>query len=85
VTRCPPSFPPGHYWYRGCCNGPGRPPKWIDRFVNGENENGSQSTGKERASDCVSEVLIRMKLMDSWKRISKMEIPYTTQDSDRTT
>ena len=31
VTRCPADFPAGHYWY---CNGPGCPPKWIDRFIN---------------------------------------------------
>ena len=48
MTRCPPAFPAGHYWYGGHYNGPGRPPKWIDRFVNVENENGS---GQDSTSD----------------------------------
>ena len=34
VTKCPPAFPAGYYWYGGRHNGPGRPPKWVDRFVN---------------------------------------------------
>jgi len=54
VTRRPPAFPAGHYWYRGRHHGSGHPPKWINRFVNGKNENGLQSTSEESASDCVS-------------------------------
>ena len=26
VTRCPPEFPAGSYWYGGKRSGPGRPP-----------------------------------------------------------
>jgi len=33
VTRCPPGFPAGYYWYGGCCSGPGHPPKRVTRFV----------------------------------------------------
>ena len=34
VTRCPADFSARHYWYGGRHNGPGCPPKWIDRFIN---------------------------------------------------
>ena len=34
VTRCQADFPAGHYWYGGHRNGLGRPPKWIDRLIN---------------------------------------------------
>ena len=33
VTRCPPNFPAGYYWYGERRYGPGRPPKWIDRLI----------------------------------------------------
>ena len=36
VTRCPPAFPAGCYWYGDRCNGPGCLPKWIDDFVKDE-------------------------------------------------
>lgn len=32
VTKCPPGFPAGNYWYGNRRNGPGRPPKWVDRL-----------------------------------------------------
>ena len=30
VTKCPPNFPSGYYWYGNRRKGPGRPPKWLD-------------------------------------------------------
>ena len=33
VTRCPPNFPAGYFWYGNRRNGPGRPPTWIDDIV----------------------------------------------------
>ena len=33
VTRCPPAFPAGSYWYGGQWSGPGRPPQWVDQLV----------------------------------------------------
>ena len=41
VTRCPPAFPAGCFWYGDRRNGPGRPPKWIDDFVNANTKIGS--------------------------------------------
>ena len=33
VTKCPPNFPSGYYWYGNRRKGPGRPPKWLDRMM----------------------------------------------------
>ena len=33
VTACPTGFPAGYWWYGNHRSGPGRPPKWIDRFL----------------------------------------------------
>lgn len=33
VSKCPPNFPAGNYWYGDSRNGPGRPPKWINRLL----------------------------------------------------
>ena len=33
VCRIPNSFPAGYYWYGGRCSGPGRPPKWVEKFL----------------------------------------------------
>ena len=33
VTCCPPGFPAGYWWYGNHRHGPGRPPKWTDRYL----------------------------------------------------
>jgi len=33
VTRCPPGFPAGYWWYGNRQSSPGRPPKWVDRYL----------------------------------------------------
>ena len=33
VTKCPPKFPAGQYWYGDRQYGPGWPPKWIERLM----------------------------------------------------
>ena len=33
VSRCPPGFPAGFFWYGGRRSGPGRPPKWVDQLL----------------------------------------------------
>ena len=38
VTRCPPAFPAGSYWYGGRRSGPGRPPRWVDQLVQDDTE-----------------------------------------------
>ena len=43
VTKCPPVFPPGYYWYGARRKGPGRPPKWLDS-LNGKGDNPSPAT-----------------------------------------
>ena len=35
VTPCPPAFPAGYYWYGDKRPRPGRPPKWVDRLLQG--------------------------------------------------
>ena len=37
VSKCPPNFPAGYYWYGDSRNGSGRPPKWIDRLLPAQN------------------------------------------------
>ena len=51
VTRCPPAFPAGCFWYGDQCNGPGRPPKWIDDFVNTNTKIGSDTQPDEDHND----------------------------------
>ena len=33
VCKCPSDFPAGFYWYGGKQKGPGRPPKWVEQFL----------------------------------------------------
>ena len=33
VTRCPPGFPAGYWWYGNRSSSPDRPPKWVDRYL----------------------------------------------------
>ena len=35
VTPCPLNFLAGFYWYDDKRHGPGRPPKWVDRLLQG--------------------------------------------------
>ena len=37
VTKCPPSFPAGYYWYGDHRYGPGWPPKWIEQLMPAHN------------------------------------------------
>ena len=53
VTRCPPAFPAGCYWYGGRRNGPGRPPEWIDNLVN--KKSGEEQASEEEQVDLVAE------------------------------
>ena len=34
VTRCPRDFPAGYFWYGSRRQGPGRPPKWLNKLQN---------------------------------------------------
>ena len=36
VTPCPPELPSGFFWYGNRRARPGRPPKWVDRLLQGE-------------------------------------------------
>ena len=36
VAPCPPEFPAGFYWYGSRRSSPGRPPKWVNRLLNGD-------------------------------------------------
>ena len=51
MTRCPPAFPAGCFWYRNRRSGPGRPPKWIDDFVNTNTKIGSGDQPDEEHDD----------------------------------
>ena len=35
VTLCPPGFPAGFFWYGNRRTSPGRPPKWVDKLLQG--------------------------------------------------
>ena len=35
VVRCPPELPAGFYWYGSRRSSPGRPPKWVDKLLQG--------------------------------------------------
>ena len=49
VTKCPPNFPSGYYWYGNRRKGPGRPPKWLDRMM-------SSSSGTIDVTDDTNDV-----------------------------
>ena len=51
VTRCPPDFPAGCFWYGDRRSGPGRPPKWIDDFVNTNTRIGSGNQPDDKVHD----------------------------------
>ena len=34
-SRCPPELPAGFYWYGSRRSSPGRPPKWVDKLLQG--------------------------------------------------
>lgn len=36
VTPCPSEFPSGYYWYGTRRHSPGRPPKWVQKLLNGD-------------------------------------------------
>ena len=36
VKPCPEGFTPGYYWYGGRRCGPGRPPRWVEAVLAGE-------------------------------------------------
>ena len=38
VSPCPVSFPAGYYWYGGRKQGPGHPPKWLERIFQNRDE-----------------------------------------------
>ena len=35
VVRCPPELPAGFYWYGSRRSSPGRPPRWVDKLLQG--------------------------------------------------
>ena len=37
VKKCPSNFPAGFYWYGRHRRGPGRPPKWVQSLLEGDN------------------------------------------------
>ena len=48
VAPCPPQLPAGFYWYGTRRSSPGRPPKWVDQWLRGEQfPQRHQATGPE--------------------------------------
>ena len=46
VTKCPPNFPFGYYWYGDCRYVPGRSSKWISQPVPTQNTSLPESANK---------------------------------------
>ena len=40
VCACPAGFPTGYFWYGGRRRGPGRPPKWVEKLLEGSDNVG---------------------------------------------
>ena len=38
MSPCPVSFPAGYYWCGGRKQGPGHPPKWLERILQNQDE-----------------------------------------------
>lgn len=55
VTRCPSGFPAGNWWYGSRRAGPGRPPKWIDRYVASQDMNGSTGSSQDTVPQTTNE------------------------------
>ena len=36
VAHCPPELPSGFFWYGNRRARPGRPPKWVDKLLQGD-------------------------------------------------
>ena len=52
VCKCPDNFPAGYYWYGGKQKGPGRPPKWVEQFLDSgllTQQSDAQSTRQKSA------------------------------------
>ena len=61
VKPCPPNFPAGFFWYGGKRRGPGRPPKWVEQFLDDKEVNtesdmtsGNDTQGNHTAQDNLS-------------------------------
>ena len=51
VTRCPPHFPSGHYWYGDRRHGPGRPPKWTESLEPIQSSDTVNTDGTEKEDE----------------------------------
>ena len=47
VSRCPPSFPAGSYWYGNRRHGRGRPPKWVEKLLSDGTEENPETNPSE--------------------------------------
>ena len=61
VCKCPVNFPAGYYWYGGRNKGPGRPPKWVDKFLNSPQptQQASDGSGSEVIEPLAGETCLR--------------------------
>ena len=54
VVRCPPELPAGFYWYGSRRSSPGRPPKWVDKLLQGTTSTTADSPEPVYQSDATS-------------------------------
>ena len=48
VCACPAGFPAGYFWYGGRRKGPGRPPKWVEKLLEGSPDNSASPNVDEQ-------------------------------------
>ena len=56
VCKCPLQFPAGYYWYGGRSKGPGRPPRWVERLLEGSEQKTSPSASAEEVNNLPADV-----------------------------
>lgn len=54
VVRCPPGLPAGFYWYGSRHSSPGRPPKWVDKLLQGTTSTTANGPELVNQSDATS-------------------------------
>ena len=60
VCKCPDNFPAGYFWYGGKRSGPGRPPKWVEKFLTSGHQPGlvsPLSIGEVAPEENIADVL----------------------------
>ena len=76
VTLCPLHLRAGFYWYGDKCHRPGRPPKWVDRLLQGPL---SEKAGEDHPPQCrISSMEVNPTRGESEAGATRSELQWTT-------